>query len=446
MSPRLPTNSLDKIDHIFFLMMENRSFDHMLGYLSLGPNGRTDIEGLKEDSAWMARYANSSPDGAHAYGISRLTHPDQQLIVDPAHDRARVALQLGTGTPGSYPMNGFVKTTSDLDPETGAPVVMGYWGAEEVTTYDFLAKEFAVCDHWFSCFPTCTQPNRLMSLAGTSLIADSAQILAPQKLVYDWLDKKNVSWRVYHDGLPFAASMPNWWGDVVLGKGFRPYNQFRIDNKNLSPSDFPQVVFIEPRYTNAPHTQPPSDDHAPSGISNGQRFILQVYSDLVANPERWARSLLVITYDEHGGFFDHVSPLPTNPTAGGPYDPFISTGVRVPAFLISPWIAPGSVFSQPVDHLAFLQLLARKFGKGSYSTDVDNRKINGIALGDLSHILTLSKPRSEIVFPEHLNAGYTPQNGPMDDVSVTMKKALQKMKKRYPKKTRKRFPELTRHF
>jgi len=435
---------LDGIDTIVFVMMENRSFDHMLGYLSLGPNGRTDIEGLKDDSAWMARYANPSPYESKSYGPARLPHPDQQLIVDPAHDRARVAVQLGTGAPGNYPMTGFVQATADLDPETKSPVVMGYWGADDVTTNDFLAQQFAVCDHWFSAFPTCTQPNRLMSLAGTSLIGDSATVLAPQDLVYDWLDKKNISWRVYHDGLPFASSMPNWWGDVVLGKGFSPYNQFRLDNKNLSDSDFPQVVFIEPRYTNAPHSQPPEDDHAPSGITSGQQFILKVYSDLVANPERWSKSLLIITYDEHGGFFDHVSPLPTNPTAGGPYDPFLSTGVRVPAFLISPWIAPGSVFSEPVDHLAFLQLLARKFGGGSYSSDVDNRRINGAPMGDLTHAVTLATSRPDIAFPGHLTTGYTLKNGPMDDVSVTMKNALQKMKKRYPGKTRKRFPELMR--
>lgn len=97
-----------------------------------------------------------------------------------------------------------------------------------------------------------------------------------------------------------------------------------------------------------------------------------------------------------------------------------------------------------MDHLAFLQLLARKFGGGSYSSDVDNRRISGAPLGDLTHALTLAAPRPDISFPGHLTTGYTLKNGPVDDVSLTMKQALQNMKNRYPGKTRQRFPELTR--
>jgi len=101
----------------------------------------------------------------------------------------------------------------------------------------------------------------------------------------------------------------------------------------------PQVIFIEPEYTDGPHFDP-NDDHPPTGIAKGQSFLADIYTKLVANPQRWANMLMIVTYDEHGGFFDHLAPLPIPGAAGG--TSFATTGVRVPGLVVSPHVAPGT--------------------------------------------------------------------------------------------------------
>ena len=230
---------------------------------------------------------------------------------------------------------------------------------------------------------------------------------------------------------------------------FKNYNDFRSDNQSLSPEEFPQVVFIEPRYTNAPHIEDPTDDHAPTPITFGQNFLKRVYNDLTANPDRWQRSLLIVTYDEHGGFFDHVSPPPTNPTAGKNYaaNPFLTTGVRVPSFIISPLVAPGTVFSQVLDHTSALKLLAQKFANGSYSDAVDARRINGQPPADIAQALTLAAPRADLPHPDAADLGFTSVQGPgTDPVAHAFKAAYTRLMRTHPAAMKKRFPELTRKF
>ncbi|WP_454871565.1 alkaline phosphatase family protein [Paraburkholderia xenovorans] len=132
----------------------------------------------------------------------------------------------------------------------------------------------------------------------------------------------------------------------------------------------PQVIFIEPEYTDGPHLAP-NDDHSPTGVAPGQAFLADIYRTVSAS-ERWNETLMIVTYDEHGGFFDHVSPL-SIPTEVAGYQ-FQTTGLRVPAFLISPYVTPGGVFSGDLDHTSILQLLADKFNAGgTYSAPVSAR-------------------------------------------------------------------------
>lgn len=132
------------------------------------------------------------------------------------------------------------------------------------------------------------------------------------------------------------------------------------------------VIFIEPEYTDGPHADP-NDDHAPTGIQPGQDFLANLYLTLISNPARWAKTLLVVTYDEHGGFFDHVPPLPIPTTIAG--ITLNTTGVRVPAFLISPYVQAGKVFTGALDHTSMLQLLDDRFLTGEgYSAAVNSRQ------------------------------------------------------------------------
>ena len=134
----------------------------------------------------------------------------------------------------------------------------------------------------------------------------------------------------------------------------------------------PSVIFVEPEYTDGPHLFP-NDDHAPTSIHPGQLFLADLYRTLISNPARWAKTLLVVTYDEHGGFFDHVPPLNISTVIAGTR--VETTGVRVPAFIVSPYVRSGHVFGGALDHTSLLQLLDDRFLTGEgYSAAVNDRQ------------------------------------------------------------------------
>ena len=314
-----------RIEHIVVVLMANRSFDHVLGYLSR-PGGRTDVDGIGDD-AWRAAHANPGT-------IAPLTPfaLTTDAIPDPPHERDTIALQIGTiGTPNA--MQGFVQSYARRQPPPpDESLVMGYYRAPDVPIADF-----------FAALPTGTQPNRLMAMSGaTARDVNAPVLLNDQDLVYDWLTARNIPWRVYHHGvLPFFALMPKWQPVILhelavellgLPTRFRRYQHFERD-VHADPT-FPPVVFIEPEYTDGPH-HAPDDDHPPTPIARGQAFLRSVYQALTANPERWRRTLLLITYDEHGGFYDHVSPLvlrtdPPTPNAYPPLRDDGRAGARLP--------------------------------------------------------------------------------------------------------------------
>jgi phospholipase C len=226
---------------------------------------------------------------------------------------------------------------------------------------------------------------------------------------------------------------------------FRSFEQFDDDFVHESDDSHPQVIFIEPRYTNAPHIDTPHDDHAPSAVDGGQRFLMEVYAAITANRTRWSRSVMIVTYDEHGGFFDHVSPLPVPQAApNNEYPPFVSTGVRVPAFVISPFVEPRSVFNGNLDHTSILQFIGEKFGGGRYSDAVDTRK--GYGLGSVSDVLTLARARVDPPSPPAVTEGFTPQATPYDAMSIAFSKAWGELKAKDPVQAKKLFPKLFSHF
>ena len=313
-------------------------------------------------------------------------------------------------------MTGFVTSyASRSRPPRDLSHVMGYYAAPDVPMFDFFLQQFTTCDHWFSSLPAGTQPNRLMAMAGFSLIDDNASLYLPeQELVYDWLTAHGVSWRVYHDGItPFMGLMQKWMDPIheddhkplEEDPHFRWFDRFEQDVRQ-SDRKLPDVIFIEPDYTDIPlfHSAPPNDDHPPSSIDHGQRFLRRAYQAITANPEIWRRSVMIVTYDEHGGFFDHVVPpaITTNPPAHAEYRPFSTLGVRVPAFVISPFVEPGRVVTQQFDHTAILAFLGERFGEGQgYSPIVEDRGRQGI--GRLSEVLTLEAPRPVVPVPQQIS-------------------------------------------
>ena len=443
---------ISQIKNIVVVMMENRSFDHALGYLSLDKFGRSDVDGIKDDPAWNAKVA-SIYDGA-AFPPWYCNDPFHAIPKDPPHDRDDIALQLGDKVNETYPMNGFVKNYAKVCPvKPGDQTpVMSYFTDTESPITNFLAENFAICDRWFSSLPAGTQANRLMAMSGHSKIDKNTIILPSHKLVYDWLDERSISWRVYHEGMPFFAMMLDQIPKIFSDK-FRRFDELDGDLEAALLEEVPKVLFIEPTYTDAPHFGPSSDDHAPTAIKSGQEFLLKVYKAISTRPDIWAGTVMIITYDEHGGFFDHVSPIPlqTNPPAGVNYPVFESSGVRVPALIVSPFVKTKTVFNGNLDHTSILKFIGQVFGKGSYSPEVDQRKVGSVL--DVLNVQTPDSPAP--LAPTNLDkylaqvveaVGYTPDKLPHNEIAKAFKLALDKMQGDSPAQTATKFPELVGKF
>ncbi len=444
----------NRVERIVVVMLENRSFDHTLGYLSLDKYGGKDVDGLGDDPAWHGRFANIH--NGTSYQVWQNEDPFSASPGDPPHEREGIAAQIGLRVNGVNPMNGFVSNYASVSPVAPGdrPPVMSFFGPAEIPVTHFLAENYAICDRWFSSLPAGTQPNRLMAMSGSSKIDVNTLMLPEQPLVYDWLQERGIRWRVYHEGMPFFALMPKWIPDILFSENFRKFNELDNDLMLGLPDELPQVFFMEPTYSDAPHVGPSSDDHAPTAVKGGQEFLLKIYRAFMLNPDIWAKTVMIITYDEHGGFFDHVSPidLVTEAPAGASYPPFAISGVRVPAIIVSPLVKPGTIFHGSLDHTSILKLVGQVFGGGSYTPDVDARPV-----GSVLDVLNLDTPRPplEMPTPPELNAyiaraisaeGYTPGKPPHNETARSFKTALDKMQNDSQERATEKFPSLVGRF
>jgi phospholipase C len=367
----------EKIDTIVVVIMENRSFDHVLGHLRHPEFGnRADLDGI-EDLA-NPDYINPDADGE---AIAPFWMPDAPLPSDLPHGFEAVQKQLAfSDITRSFLMTGFVKAFEDqFHTSVPKPPPMGLLRPADLPTTGALAAQYTVCDRWFACAPTSTAPNRLLSMCGATELRDTKGLLPDQHTVYDWLLEHGVNFRVYSAGLPFFLLMPRIV-PLTLTNHFRRFDAFARDFAHDDISDWPGVIFIEPDYYDTPvHLHAPCDNHAPLPMAPGEEFLARIYGVLTARPERWARTALIVTYDEHGGFFDHVAPLAVkykNPNGVA----FDTTGPRTPTLVASPF-APRGVSHVALDNTSILQLLAERFGKPgeTYSPQVAGRMQQNIA-------------------------------------------------------------------
>ncbi|HSL05706.1 MAG TPA: alkaline phosphatase family protein [Nitrospiraceae bacterium] len=369
----------DQLKTIVVVMMENRSFDHVLGYLALPQfGGRTDVDGLL--------HSDTDPAFANEYDhqIYRpFSMSDGPLNSDMPHSRREVSTQLAFRRKRAT-MSGFVQAYVDLTHSVvETPPILGYMTPASVFMSNFLARNFLVCDRWFAPLPADTQPNRAVAWTGCSLVDDTKGRIIPHRdLVLDWLTTYKVRWRVYHSGLSFFLLFGLL--DTALGDKFRSIRQLAGDLATDSNDTAPQVIFVEPEYNDSPihFGNIPNDNHPPLAIGPGEQFLRDIYATLSRSP-RWANTMLIVTYDEHGGFFDHVPPLPIKSAvpAGALYsEPFTTTGVRVPTIIASPFVPSGTCYSGSLDHTSILQLFAEMFAgdRRKYSEDVNLRLDQGI--------------------------------------------------------------------
>ncbi|PIA33801.1 hypothetical protein AQUCO_04000099v1 [Aquilegia coerulea] len=332
------------IKTIVVLVMENRSFDHILGWMKKSINPSINGVTGKECNPLSTQSPNSQS----------ICFSDDAEYVDPDPGHSFQAVKQQVFGSSSIPsMTGFVEQALTMSPNLSQTVMKGF-RPEAVPVYASLVSEFAVFDRWFSALPGPTQPNRLFVYSATSHGSTShvKKQLAkgyPQKTIFDSLHENGKDFGIYFQNIPTTLFYKNLRKLKYIFK----FHQFDLKfKKHARQGKLPSLTVIEPRYFDLKGV-PANDDHPSHDVANGQKLVKEVYEALRSSPQ-WNETLLIITYDEHGGFFDHVPtphvnvPNPDGNTGPAPYFfKFDRLGVRVPTIMVSPWIKKGTVISRP---------------------------------------------------------------------------------------------------
>jgi phospholipase C len=338
-----------------------------------------------------------------SFPVHELLDTRMKKSQDPPHGGSSVDKQL------KGKMAGFVQTYMD---ERGGPAevqpgdVMGYHTDRHLPVYDHLAEKFCVCDRWFSSVAGSTFPNRLYALAGKA--AGSRENISPPiyhlHSFFRHLDGiKGVSWATFvHDVVPILWAVDNDYPfknllheHIAWFDGhFRPPYFDDTFIQRAAGNKLPSVSWIDPSFADLQTglmrliSPPSNDDHPPSDVTAGQALALKVY-DALASSKAWEKTLFVITYDEHGGFFDHVPP-PLKPADDDPAH-FARYGVRVPALVISPLLGRRVASHVLFDHTSIIKTILLRFARtGNTIPDMGKRVT---AANHLGVLLTETTPR-----------------------------------------------------
>jgi len=365
---------LDNLKHIVVLMMENRSFDHMLGSLK-AVDAR--IDGVTDQL--------SNPDTTGAVVKPQpLAEFQGQLDPDPDHHFPAVDLQIfgGNTSAARQPnMQGFVKSYFNQQRDVKhSQKIMYYFAQNQLPVLTTLALEFAVFNRWFASIPGPTICNRAFAHYGTSFGRVDMNVLyvnEPFKSIYDRLinaHPKHTAKLYYYDTASSTMEITNLLQHQP--ELFGTYPQFLQDCKS---GNLPEYSFVEPNYNDHDSDdgeEVASDQHPDHNIQAGEIFIASIYNAIKGNADLWKSTALLVVYDEHGGIYDHVVPpactpdqfqASANDTGTGMPFAFDRLGVRVPAILISPWIPKGTVVSDRVFDHASIPGTVTKFFLGDYS-------------------------------------------------------------------------------
>jgi phospholipase C len=339
-SPHLApgTDTIPEIEHIVIVMMENHSFDNILGLIGRG-DGFTLGKG--------GRPAATNPDG-HGNLIHAFHMPTECQTDGVSNDwkAAHVAYDGGR-------LQGFVRGSS--------PEAMGYFTKEDLPFSCAMASVFPIADRYFASAPAQTNPNRRYLFAGTSLglVDDSLPLaLPPNGTIFDQLNAHSISWREYYSSVPSLGVFLPLLGQKAFTQNLAHTSQFFAD---AAAGTLPAVCMVEPDYDH-------SSEENPQDIQFGDQFVGQVVHAVMASPN-WPKTMLIWTYDEHGGYYDHVRPpaaIPPDDIAPSlkPDDPpgaFDRYGFRVPCAVVSPYAKKDHVSHTVYDHTSILRTVATKW-------------------------------------------------------------------------------------
>jgi phospholipase C len=401
----VPDTSLSSVNHIVVLMLENRSLDHLLGFLyadsgNQSPTG-DPFEGLTGSES------NPGVNGV-AVPVSKIQAADPNAYympgADPGEGYAATNSQLfGSVTapaPATATNQGFVTDFSytlgwetsekwSIFPGTTASSIMGVFTPEMLPVLSGLARGYAVCDHWFASVPTETLPNRAFVCAATSQgHMDDKTVSYTCPSIFGLLSTNNISWAIY--GYVDPPLTRQTFPDTTDADDshFGLFVDFQAAAAN---GTLPAFTFLEPSWGAAGNSQHPNYN-----VALGEQLIHDVYYAL-RNGQNWNETLLIITYDEHGGCYDHVPPplgaVPPDSSAGEYGFDFTRFGVRVPTVLVSPLIAAGTVFrvaadAMPLDHTSILKTVETRWNLPSLTA-------RDAAAADIGAVLTLTDPRTD---------------------------------------------------
>lgn len=447
---RSPRRNRSPVKHVFVLIMENRSFDHMLGHSSIrgreagigdgisDPGIERQVNGVFDDDGMSKGFSNDFEDGGSTTTIA-FDHEakfklDEPPDYDPPHEFSNAILAL-FGTSYKRDSNGM----SDLLPPTNSGFLTNYargndkgkpqnleqamrgYSEERTPVLHALAREFALLDRWHSSLPGPTWPNRFFAHAASSGGLDDSPSLGSELgnmafdgytfangTIFDKLEDSCLEWRVFAgDHFPVTLALSGMTIADIQGR-ISDYDDFEeaIADEDYSPA----YTFIEPDYGaiwsdfHCGNSQHPMDD-----VTRGEHLIKSVYETLRKSPH-WKDSLLLVTYDEHGGFFDHAPPPEAPPPGDGIADEdnnhndfaFDWLGVRVPAIAISPLIERNLLDGSIYEHSSIPRTVEDIFGLSNL-TERDSWA-NG-----LTHLITRVTARDDAPerLPEPANSGYS---------------------------------------
>lgn len=383
-------SDLPRIEKVVVLCMENRSFDHMLGYMD-GVNG---IKGKEKEFAVEGVEADDKAKHIQLIDLGHTMHHTRtQLQGKWISDAKKVAkLQLLSL---KWNISNLYSAPEEII-EQEAETCMQCFSPDQLPVLSTLAKEFCVFDSWHSSLAGPTHPNRWFLHCGQSGGCLSNTQMCPSPMIFDSFDEDD--WKIYfHDmsGTVLMSSVLIHKFYTKEKKNIRQFNEFYEDARS---GNLPKYSFLEPTYYSSGNDVA-NDQHPPHDVREGEQLILDVYKAISSNQSQFEKTLLLIVYDEHGGFHDHVKP-PITPGVTGEVHflndgDFRTLGFRVPCIAINPYIKSGTVDSRLFDHCSLPATLIKLFDLPDYLTE---RVHSATTFED---VLTLKTPRTVQEMPDH---------------------------------------------
>jgi phospholipase C len=342
-----------RIRHVVVVMKENRSFDHIFGALAAT---QPDAE------VFPSSFRNPDPSGTPVAPFHLST---TCVLADPGHGWQPMHDQVDSGK-----MDGYVKSAAATT-DTDGHFVMGYYDSSDLPFYYFLANTFAIADHYFPSVRSATFPNRdYLLLATSDKVTETQYSIWPSPglpTLFDRLDAAGVTWGVYADDHPLEETLNDPANDWEQLHPWKPVQALR---DAFASDSVPSVVFVD-------GLENVEDEHPTADVQRGERWTKALYDAAVASPA-WSSTVLLFTYDEAGGFFDHVPP-PSSCPARAVDASFFELGTRVPLIAISPWARRHYVSKSVKEHTSITRFIEAVFGLPALTA----RDANSDALFDM---------------------------------------------------------------